>query len=68
MRNCPGKRAEAGHDGSDVEPLISYILIAGKAIASHVEEPFGTGEDHLDLEGIVKAIDESVSEVLDDDS
>jgi putative membrane protein len=44
--------------------LISYVVIAGEAIAGWVEEPFGRGEDHLDLEGICQAIDLSVSEVL----
>ena len=39
-------------------------VIAGEAIARWVEEPFGRGEDHLDLEGICQAIDLSVSEVL----
>ena len=44
--------------------LISYIVIAGEAVARWVEEPFGRGEDHLDLESICQAIDRSVSEVL----
>ena len=44
--------------------LISYIVIAGEAVARWVEEPFGRGEDHLDLESICEAIDLSVSEVL----
>ena len=46
--------------------LISYIVIAGEAVARWVEEPFGRGEDHLDLESICQAIDRSVSEVLTD--
>jgi putative membrane protein len=46
--------------------LISYIVIAGEAVARWVEEPFGRGEDHLDLESICLAIDRSVSEVLTD--
>jgi len=44
--------------------LIAYILVAGEAIARWVEEPFGRGEDHLDLESICEAIDRSVTEVL----
>lgn len=46
--------------------LITYIVVAGEAIARWVEEPFGRGEDHLDLESICEAIDRSVSEVLTD--
>ena len=46
--------------------LISYLVIGGEAIARWVEEPFGRGEDHLDLDSICKAIDLSVSEVLTD--
>ena len=44
--------------------LITYIVVAGEAIARWVEEPFGRGEDHLDLEAICEAIDRSVTEVL----
>jgi putative membrane protein len=48
--------------------MTAYALVAGEAIAAYVEEPFGTGEDHLDLEGMADAIDRSVSEVLLTDS
>ncbi len=48
--------------------LISYALVAGEAIASYVEEPFGTGQDHLDLDGIARTIERSVSEVLMEDA
>ena len=48
--------------------LITYALVAGEAIASYVEEPFGTGQDHLDLDGIARAIERSVSEVLMEDA
>jgi putative membrane protein len=48
--------------------LISYLVIGGEAIARWVEEPFGRGEDHLDLESICLAIDRSVTEVLTDNS
>jgi putative membrane protein len=44
--------------------LYSYFVIAGEFIAQTVEEPFGRQEDHLDLEGICRGIDRSVSEVL----
>ena len=46
--------------------LISYMIVAGEAIARWVEQPFGRGEDHLDLEGMCQTIDRSVSEVLID--
>jgi len=44
--------------------LISYFVIAGEAIARHVETPFGREVDQLDLDNICMAIDRSVSEVL----
>lgn len=47
--------------------LIGYALIAGEAIAAYIEEPFGTGEDHLDLDGIARAIERSVDEALMDE-
>jgi len=48
--------------------LITYMIVAGEAIARWVEAPFGRGEDHLDLEGMCQTIDRSVSEVLTDPS
>jgi putative membrane protein len=47
-----------------ISVLASYVVIAGEMIAHYVEEPFGVHEDHLDLERICQAIDDSVSEVL----
>ena len=47
--------------------LISYFVIAGEAIARHVETPFGREVDQLDLDNICMAIDRSVSEVLTGD-
>ena len=47
--------------------LISYFVIAGEAIARHVETPFGREIDQLDLDNICMAIDRSVSEVLTGD-
>jgi predicted membrane chloride channel (bestrophin family) len=44
--------------------LYSYFVIAGEFIAQIVEAPFGKQEDNLDLEGICRNIDRSVSEVL----
>jgi putative membrane protein len=44
--------------------LVGYFLLAGETIARWVEEPFGTDEDHLDLDGICRAIEASVSEIL----
>lgn len=44
--------------------LISYFVIAGEAIARHVETPFGISEDQLDLDRVCAAIDQSVTEIL----
>jgi putative membrane protein len=46
--------------------LYSYFVIAGEFIAQIVEAPFGRQEDNLDLEGICRNIDRSVSEILID--
>lgn len=48
--------------------FIAYFVMAGEGIAHYVEEPFGDHEDHLDLDGITRGIDRSVSEVLLDRS
>ena len=47
-----------------VTTVAAYIVIAGEAVAHFIEVPFGTGEDHLDLESICHGIDRSVSETL----
>ena len=45
--------------------LVSYLLVAGEAIAHDVEEPFGANEDHLDLDAICRGIESSVGEILE---
>ena len=50
-----------------VSVLAAYLVIGAELIARYVEEPFGTQEDHLDLERICTAIDCSVSEILLED-
>lgn len=45
--------------------LISYFVIAAEGIAHYVERPFGTEDDHLDLETICAGIDASVTEILE---
>lgn len=45
--------------------LISYFVIAAEGIAHYVERPFGTDDDHLDLETICAGIDASVTEILE---
>ena len=44
--------------------LVAYFAFTAEIVARHVEEPFGTNEDHLDLESICGVIDRSVSEIL----
>ncbi len=47
-----------------ISVVIAYLVTAGEGIAAFVEEPFGVEEDHLDLDRICLAIDQSVSQVL----
>ena len=44
--------------------VTAYFVIAGEGIAHHIEEPFGTDEDHLDLKNVTESIRRSVREVL----
>lgn len=48
--------------------LISYLVLAAEGIAHHVEQPFGTDDDALDLDGICREIETSVREILQTDS
>jgi putative membrane protein len=54
---------EFGYWTVPVTVVGAYFIIAGEAIAHYVEEPFGVREDHLDLDGLCKKIDESVTEI-----
>ena len=49
-----------------ISALIAYFVIGGEGIAHYVEEPFGSQEDHLDLDGICRRIESSVREILAD--
>ena len=49
-----------------ISALIAYFVIGGEGIAHYVEEPFGSQEDHLDLDGICRKIESSVGEILAD--
>jgi ion channel-forming bestrophin family protein len=44
--------------------IVSYFMIGLETVAEHVEEPFGYDEDDLDLDGICRAIESSVNEIL----
>ncbi len=44
--------------------VIAYFVIGGEGIAHYAEQPFGSHEDHLDLQGICANIKSSVNEVL----
>lgn len=46
--------------------LAAYVVMAGEAVAHHVEEPFGDHEDHLGLQRVCDVIDRSVTEILVD--
>jgi putative membrane protein len=47
-----------------ITALVAYFIIAAEGIAHYVEEPFGTQEDHLDLEDICSKIEKSVGEII----
>ena len=44
--------------------ISAYFMIGMEVVAEHVEEPFGTDEDDLDLEGICNTIECSVKELF----
>ncbi len=46
--------------------IIAYLVITAELAARHVEQPFDTRGDHLELEGVCRAIDTSVSQILVD--
>ena len=44
--------------------IATFLIVAGEAVASSIEQPFETNTDSLDLEGICDVIDTSVAEIL----
>ncbi len=44
--------------------VISYFMFGMEIVAEHVEEPFGFDEDDLDLDGMCKTIETSVTEIF----
>lgn len=44
--------------------IVSYFMIGLETVAEHVEEPFGYDEDDLDLDGMCRTIESSVTEVF----
>ncbi len=46
--------------------IIAYLVITAELAARHVEQPFDTRGDHLELEGVCRVIDASVSQNLVD--
>lgn len=45
--------------------VVSYFMIGMETVAENVELPFGYDEDDLDLDGICRTIEKSVSEIFD---
>ena len=45
--------------------VIAYFMIGLETVAEHVEEPFGTDEDDLDLDGLCRTIETTVNEVFE---
>ncbi len=44
--------------------MTAYFMLGLEIVAEHVEEPFGYDDDDLDLDGLCRTIDKSVSEIL----
>ncbi|MFN7361277.1 MAG: bestrophin family protein, partial [Pirellulaceae bacterium] len=44
--------------------LVSYFMLGLEIVAEQVEEPFGTDEDDLDLDGLCETIRNSVQEIF----
>ncbi len=44
--------------------ITAYFMLGLETVAEHVEEPFGTDEDDLNLDGLCVTIDESVREIF----
>jgi putative membrane protein len=44
--------------------ILSYFMLGLETVAEHTEEPFGMDEDDLDLEGMCRTIDASVTEIF----
>ena len=44
--------------------MLSYFMLGLETVAEHTEEPFGHDEDDLDLEGMCRTIESSVTEIF----
>jgi putative membrane protein len=44
--------------------ILSYFMLGLETVAEHTEEPFGLDEDDLDLEGMCRTIEASVTEIF----
>lgn len=47
-----------------VELFVAYCMVGIEVIAEDVEEPFGTGDDDLELDAICATIERSVTEIV----
>jgi putative membrane protein len=47
-----------------ITAILSYFMLGLETVAEHTEEPFGLDEDDLDLEGMCRTIEASVSEIF----
>jgi putative membrane protein len=47
-----------------VAALVGYFMIGVEVLAEDVEEPFGTDDDDLDLDGICATIERSIREIV----
>ena len=43
---------------------VAYFMLGMEIVSEHIEEPFGFDEDDLDLDGMCKTIERSMSEVF----
>lgn len=44
--------------------ILSYFMLGLETVAEHTEEPFGLDEDDLDLDGMCRTIEASVTEIF----
>ncbi len=44
--------------------ILSYFMLGLETVAEHTEEPFGFDVDDLDLEGMCRTIDASITETF----
>lgn len=47
-----------------ITTITAYFMLGLEIVAEHVEEPFGRDEDDLDLDGICKTIESSLTEIF----